>query len=79
MKAPTLLLWGDSDRIVDPEYGRAYAAAIPTARFQLLGATGHLPQLETPGQLLQVVWTCAETDFSSSPPPQLGARITRIW
>jgi pimeloyl-ACP methyl ester carboxylesterase len=61
MEAPTLVLWGDSDRIVDPEYGRAYAAAIPTARFQLLGATGHLPQLETPGQLLQVIWNYACT------------------
>jgi pimeloyl-ACP methyl ester carboxylesterase len=67
MKAPTLVVWGDCDRIVDPEYGRAYAAAIPTARFQLLGATGHLPQLETPGQLLQVIWNYADTDFSNSP------------
>jgi pimeloyl-ACP methyl ester carboxylesterase len=67
MEAPTLVLWGDSDRIVDPEYGRAYAAAIPTARFELLGATGHLPQLETPGQLLQVIRNYADTDFSNSP------------
>ena len=28
--------------------GRAYAAAIPGAGFQLLKDTGHLPQLETP-------------------------------
>jgi len=40
---PTLALWGDSDRIVDRDYSRAYAAAIPGARFQLLTATGHLP------------------------------------
>jgi len=33
---PTLVVWGESDRIVDPEYGRAYAAAIPGARFVLL-------------------------------------------
>jgi pimeloyl-ACP methyl ester carboxylesterase len=67
MGTPTLVVWGDSDRIVDPEYGRAYAAAIPTARFLLLGATGHLPQLETPGQLLQVIWNYADTDLSNSP------------
>jgi pimeloyl-ACP methyl ester carboxylesterase len=48
---PALVLWGDSDRIVDPDYGRAYADAIPTARFQLLPATGHVPQIETPDQL----------------------------
>ena len=67
METPSLVLWGDSDRIVDPEYGRAYAAAIPTARFPLLGGTGHLPQLETPGQLLQVIRNYADTDFSNSP------------
>lgn len=47
MDTATLVLWGDSDRIVDPDYGRAYAAALPVARFQLLADTGHLPQVET--------------------------------
>jgi pimeloyl-ACP methyl ester carboxylesterase len=53
---PTLVLWGDSDRIVDPDYGSAFAKAIPTARFQLLTRTGHVPQIETPEQLLSAIW-----------------------
>ncbi len=53
--APTLVLWGDSDGIVTPDYGRAYAAAIPTATFQLLSNTGHLPQIETPDQVLTAI------------------------
>jgi pimeloyl-ACP methyl ester carboxylesterase len=52
---PTLVLWGDSDRMFDIDYGRAYAAAIPGAQFQLLTATGHVPQIETPDQLLRAV------------------------
>jgi pimeloyl-ACP methyl ester carboxylesterase/mannose-6-phosphate isomerase-like protein (cupin superfamily) len=52
---PVLVLWGDSDRIVDPDYGRAFAAAIPGARFQLLPASGHVPQLETPEALLAAI------------------------
>ncbi len=52
---PVLVLWGESDRIVDPDYGRDYAAAIPTARFQLLNGTGHVPQIETPQLLLSAV------------------------
>jgi pimeloyl-ACP methyl ester carboxylesterase len=52
---PALVLWGDSDRIVDPDYGRAYAAAIPGAEFRLLPATGHVPQIETPAQLLGAI------------------------
>lgn len=52
---PTLVLWGDSDQIVTPDYGRAYAQAIPGARFQLLADAGHLPQVETPQQLVDAI------------------------
>ncbi|MEU4196238.1 alpha/beta hydrolase [Kribbella sp. NPDC026611] len=52
---PTQVLWGDSDGIVDPEYGKAYAAAIPGASFALVPRSGHLPQLETPGELLELL------------------------
>jgi pimeloyl-ACP methyl ester carboxylesterase len=61
LEMPVLVLWGDSDQIVDPDYGRAYAAAIPIARFQLLADTGHMPQIETPGQLLHAIWDSADT------------------
>lgn len=64
---PTLVLWGDADRIVDPDYGRAYAAAIPGAQFRLLTATGHLPQIETPDQLLPAVWDFADTHATHHP------------
>jgi pimeloyl-ACP methyl ester carboxylesterase len=57
---PTLVVWGDSDQIVDVEYGRAYAAAIPGATFVLLPDTGHLPQLETPEQALTAIWDFAD-------------------
>ena len=52
---PALVLWGESDGLVDPDYGRAYAAAIPGARFVLLPETGHSPQLETPDLVLQAL------------------------
>ena len=48
MAAPTLVLWGDSDRIADPGYGRAFADAIPKARFELLTGTGHMPRSRPP-------------------------------
>jgi pimeloyl-ACP methyl ester carboxylesterase len=46
--APTLVLWGASDRIVTPDYGRAYSALIPAARFEAIDAAGHHPELEQP-------------------------------
>ena len=52
---PVHVLWGESDRIVTPEYGKAYAAAIPLSTFTLLPRTGHLPQVETPEELLDAL------------------------
>ncbi len=62
---PTLVLWGESDRIVIPDYGRAFAAAIPGARFQLLPETGHVPQIETPAQLATAIWEFAAAPATS--------------
>jgi len=45
---PTLMLWGAADRVVKPEYGRAYAGAIPIARFATIEGAGHFPHLEQP-------------------------------
>lgn len=63
---PALVLWGDSDQIVDPDYGRAFAAAIPSARFELLTGTGHVPQIETPQQLLDAIWAFADGIHATS-------------
>ncbi|MBM2623793.1 alpha/beta fold hydrolase [Actinoplanes sp. LDG1-06] len=48
---PVRVVWGESDGIVSPAYGRAYADAIPGAEFTLLPRAGHLPQLEAPERL----------------------------
>ena len=52
---PTLVVAGAADRIVDAEVARTYAALIPGARFVLLPATGHLPQIESPEALLALL------------------------
>ncbi len=49
---PVHVIWGASDGIVSPEYGKAYAAAVPMSKFTLLPTAGHLPQVETPEELL---------------------------
>jgi pimeloyl-ACP methyl ester carboxylesterase len=43
---PTLVVWGNQDRFVGPEYGKKYAAAIPGARFVAFDNCGHVPQIE---------------------------------
>ena len=48
VEIPALVLWGESDRIATPAYGRAWAGAFGKGRFQLIEKAGHLPQLEQP-------------------------------
>jgi pimeloyl-ACP methyl ester carboxylesterase len=62
---PALVLWGDSDQIADSGYGQAYAAAIPGARFRILPGTGHVPQIETPDQLLSAITGFARDSAAS--------------
>jgi pimeloyl-ACP methyl ester carboxylesterase len=64
---PTLVAWGASDQVVDADYGRAYAQAIPDAEFRLLEGTGHMPQTETPEQFLPVLWDFAEAHATDRP------------
>ena len=63
---PTLVLWGESDQIVEPAYGQAYAAAIHLARFEVLPATGHMPQMETPDLVLQAIWEWGKATHKGS-------------
>jgi pimeloyl-ACP methyl ester carboxylesterase len=52
---PVQVVWGESDGIAVPAYGRAFAEAIPGARFAVIPGAGHLPQLETPEELLAAI------------------------
>jgi pimeloyl-ACP methyl ester carboxylesterase len=45
---PTLVLWGASDGVVTPDYGRAYSKLIPGAKFELIDDAGHHPEIEQP-------------------------------
>jgi pimeloyl-ACP methyl ester carboxylesterase len=56
---PTLMLWGAQDRIVTPDYGRAYAAAIPGARFATIDKAGHFPHIEQPAEFARQVLSFA--------------------
>ena len=67
ISAPVAVVWGEADRIGDPEFGRAYAAAVPGATFVLVPGSGHLPQIEAPDALIDVVWDVADAHAVSRP------------
>src|SRR5439155_22785353 len=48
IRAPTLVITGDTDRLVPLEAARAYHALIAGSELLVLERTGHLPQEERP-------------------------------
>ena len=52
---PTLVLWGDHDRVVPLSVGQKLAAELPNARLVVLERCGHIPPEEHPDASWQVV------------------------
>jgi pimeloyl-ACP methyl ester carboxylesterase len=52
---PTLLLWGDADKVVPPVYGTAFQKLFPDATLKIIENCGHLPQLERPDEFIAAV------------------------
>ena len=55
MTVPALVVWGESDHIVNVGYGRLYADSIPGARFELVAEAGHFPQIERPEEVGRLI------------------------
>ena len=57
IKAKTVLIWGDSDRVIPPVYGRAFKKGIAGAELVSIAQAGHMVTLEKPEQVAQaIVW-----------------------
>lgn len=55
IKAPTLIVWGDQDKLVPPVYAQEFQSRIPGSRVEIVGPAGHEPQLEQLDKVSQLV------------------------
>ncbi len=55
VKVPTLVLWGENDGIVRPDYGERLCRALPDARFATIGQAAHYPQIERPEEVADAI------------------------
>jgi pimeloyl-ACP methyl ester carboxylesterase len=60
IRAPTLIVWGESDRLVPPVYAEDFKSRIKNARVVILKEAAHLPMFEQREEFISVV-----TDFLS--------------
>ena len=53
--APTLLLWGESDKVIPPVYAREFKKYIRNSRVHLIKEAGHMVMYEQPAEFDKVV------------------------
>ena len=60
INVPTLVIWGENDGLVTPDYGKAFCAMIPRAEMVVIPRAGHSPQVEQPDIFIECVTTFAQ-------------------
>ena len=55
LDVPTLIVWGENDKVVPFECAKRFEAAIPNARIEVVADAGHVVELEEPDQLAALV------------------------
>src|SRR6266849_21012 len=52
---PTLIVWGEHDRLVPPVYAEAFHRCIADSQVAMLSGTGHMPMFEKPQEWSEVI------------------------
>ena len=55
VRAPSLVVWGDDDKVVPLSAGRRYAGALPKAKLEIVENCGHCVDMEKPEALAGLV------------------------
>jgi pimeloyl-ACP methyl ester carboxylesterase len=55
MRVPSLVVWGDDDKVVPRGAGERYAELLPNARFEVVRNAGHCVEMEQPDALARLV------------------------
>ncbi len=72
VQAPTLVIAGYRDRLVDIKVAPQVAAAIPDSRLLILDGVGHVAQMEVPRLVARAVWALLD-EVGASPATPLAA------
>jgi len=59
VKARTVIVWGESDKMIPPVYGPAFAKAIAGARLVTVPEAGHLVIVENPAAVVEAIESVA--------------------
>lgn len=72
-EVPTMVIWGDDDKIIPVTHAEHARTAMPAARIEILEGVGHFPQVESPTKVIELL-----SDFiASTEPAALDASMYR--
>jgi len=79
ISAPTLVLWGEADRLIPLTLGRALAAGIPRAAFLSVPRAGHSVQEEAPEEVNRLVIEFLKNGLARIPGDLALGDVARIF
>jgi pimeloyl-ACP methyl ester carboxylesterase len=72
---PTLVVWGDADRIIPVSHAYAAHEAMPGSRLEIFPGAGHFPHCEAPARFVEVLRTFVR---ETRPAPPVGPRLREL-
>lgn len=67
---PTLIIWGEKDRIIPLDHAYRAHEAIPNSRLEVIEGVGHYPHVERPGHFVEILRQFLETTEPSRFDPE---------
>lgn len=73
---PTLIVWGDKDKIIPVSHAYQAHEALPNSRLEILPGVGHYPHVEDPFRFVEILVDFLRTTEPSSYRPEM--RLTEL-
>jgi pimeloyl-ACP methyl ester carboxylesterase len=67
LEMPTLVIWGDEDRVIEAAGGARLVESLPDGRLLRLPETGHLPAIERPDAVVAAIGRLADEVAPGAP------------
>lgn len=75
---PTLIVWGDKDRIIPPVHAYTAHEALPNSRLEVMEGVGHYPHVEDPYRFVEILHRfLQDTQPSTFDPEELRSQLQR--
>lgn len=55
ISAPTLVVWGDRDKVLNIKESKVFAEKIPDSKLRIVWGTGHSPFIDKPAKFLEII------------------------